>query len=230
MFGRCAGKTTRLSETPPNRLISDDHRLFQLDKLETMCNAIIETNFSQEIDLDSDLLQRISAITGLYWSEDDVDSNDLSDWHERDVNPLWPYWYARWFDEENKQFHVDEDMEVISPSITEEDRANGVEFCEKMLANGLSDLLTFENLQSIEDGVKELYDNILLTISHKDAKAEYEFIQAKQNIEEKILEQEAYIKERRAELEEFQDARKNFPGRDSFEKIFFMNLIEKKNI
>ena len=48
-----------------------------------MCNAIIETNFSQEIDLDSDLLQRISAITGLYWSEDDVDSNDLSDWHER---------------------------------------------------------------------------------------------------------------------------------------------------
>ena len=218
MFGRCAGKTTRLSKLHQNRLISDDHRLFQLDKLETMCNAIIETNFSQEIDLDSDLLQRISAITGLYWSEDDVDSNDLSDWHERDVNPLWPYWYARWFDEENKQFHVDEDMEVISPSITEEDRANGVEFCEKMLANGLSDLLTFENLQSIEDGVKELYDNILLTISHKDAKAEYEFIQAKQNIEEKILEQEAYIKERRAELEEFQDAMKNFPGRDLLRK------------
>ncbi len=218
MFGRCAGKTTRLSKLHQNRLISDDHRLFQLDKLETMCNAIIETNFSPEIDLDSDLLQRISAITGLYWSENDVDSNDLSDWHERDKNPLWPYWYARWFDEENKQFHVDEDMEVISPSITEEDRANGIEFCEKMLANGLSDLLTFENLQSIEDGVKELYDNILLTISNKDAKAEYEFIQAKQNIEEKILEQEAYIKERRAELEEFQDAMKNFPGRDLLRK------------
>lgn len=218
MFGRCAGKTTRLSKLHQNRLISDDHRLFQLDKLETMCNAIIEPNFSQEIDLDSDLLQRISAITELYWSENDVDPNDLSDWHERDVNPLWPYWYARWFDEENKQFHVDEDMEVISPSITEEDRANGVEFCEKMLANGLADLLTFENLQSIEDGVKELYDNILLTISHKDAKAEYEFIQAKQNIEEKILEQEAYIKERRAELEEFQDAMKNFPGRDLLRK------------
>lgn len=214
MFGRCAGKTTRLSKLHQNRLISDDHRLFQLYKLETMCHAIIETNFSQEINLDSDLLQRISAITGLYWSENDVDPNDLSDWHERDVNPLWPYWYARWFDEENKQFHVDEDMEVISPSITEEDRANGVEFCEKMLANGLSDLLTFENLQSIEDGVKELYDNILLTISHKDAKAEYEFIQAKQNIEEKILEQAAFIKVRRAELEEFQDAMKNFPGRD----------------
>ncbi|MGB1898525.1 MAG: hypothetical protein ACPHRB_06785, partial [Candidatus Poseidoniaceae archaeon] len=89
MFGRCAGKTTRLSKLHQNRLISDDHRLFQLDKLETMCNAIIETNFSQEIDLDSDLLQRISAITGLYWSENDVDPNDLSDWHERDVNPLW---------------------------------------------------------------------------------------------------------------------------------------------
>ena len=99
-----------------------------------------------------------------------------------------------------------------------------------MLANGLSDLLTFENLQSIEDGVKELYDNILLTISHKDAKAEYEFIQAKQIIEEKILEQEAYIKERRAELEELQDAMKNFPGVISLEKIFLMNLIEKNNI
>ena len=217
MFGRCAGKTTRLSKLHQNRLISDDHRLFQLDKLETMCNAIIETNFSQEIDLDSDLLQRISAITGLYYA-DDVGGDEVRDWNERDKNPLWPYWCARWFDEQNKQFHVDEDMEVISPSITEEDRANGVEFCEKMLANGLSDLLTFENLQSIEDGVKELYDNILLTMSHKDAKAEYEFIQAKQNIEEKIVEQEAYIKERRAELEEFQDAMKNFPGRDLLRK------------
>ena len=65
MFGRCAGKTTRLSKLHQNRLISDDHRLFQLDKLETMCNAIIETNFSQEIELDSELIQRISAITGI---------------------------------------------------------------------------------------------------------------------------------------------------------------------
>ena len=66
--------------------------------------------------------------------------------------------------------------------------------------------------------MKELYDNILLTISHKDAKAEYELIQAKQNIEEKISEQEAYIKERRAELEEFQEAMKNFPKRDLLRK------------
>ena len=47
------------------------------------------------------------------------------------------------------------------------------------------------------------------TISHKDAKAEYEFIQAKQIIKEKILEQ-ADIKERRV-ARELQDAMKNFP-------------------
>ena len=85
MFGRCAGKTTRLSKLHQNRLKSDDHRLFQLDKLETMLMTIIETNFSQEIDLDSELLQRIYAITELYWSEDDVGSDDLNDWHERNV-------------------------------------------------------------------------------------------------------------------------------------------------
>ena len=74
---------------------------------------------------------KVSAITGLYWSEDD-DSNDLSDWHERDVNPLWPYWYARWFDEENKQFHIDEDMEVIPlqlPKKIEQMELNSVKKC-----------------------------------------------------------------------------------------------------
>ena len=204
MFGRCAGKTTRLSKLHQNRLISDDHRLFQLDKLDTIFNTIIETNFSREIELDSELIQRINAIRDLYWSENDVET----------VNPLWPYWYARWFDEEKKQFHVDEDMEVISPSISEQERANALKFCEKMLADGLSNLLTLENLQSIEDGVKKLYDTILLTITHKDAKAEYEFIQESQSIEEMILDQEAYIKDARAELEEFREAMHNFPKRD----------------
>ena len=214
MFGRCAGKTTRLSKLHQNRLISDDHRLFQLEKLETLCEAIIETNFSREIELDSELIQRINAIREFYWSENDVETDGESIWHERDVNPLWPYWYARWFDEEKKQFHIDEDMEVILPSIGEEEREKALEFCEKMLADGLSDLLTVEYLQSIEDGVKGLYDNILLNISHRDAKAEYELIQAKRNIEEKIFEQQAYINKRRAELEEFREAMQNFPKRD----------------
>lgn len=218
MFGRCAGKTTRLSKLHQNRLISDDHRLFQLEKLDTLCEAIIETNFSREIELDSELIQRINAIRDLYWSENDVETDEEDIWRERDVNPLWPYWYARYFDEEKKQFHTDEDMEVISPSINEEAREKALAFCEKMLANGLSDLLTPEYLQSIEDGVKGLYDNIMLTISHKDAKVEYEFIQAKQNIEERISEQEAYIKERRAELEDFQEAMQNFPKRDILRK------------
>tara|TARA_B110000008_G_scaffold264394_1_gene288637 strand:- start:4676 stop:8008 length:3333 start_codon:yes stop_codon:yes gene_type:complete len=214
MFGRCAGKTTRLSKLHQNRLISDDHRLFQLDKLDTIFNTIIETNFSREIELDSELIQRINAIRDLYWSENDVETDGEDTWSERDVNPLWPYWYARWFDEEKKQFHVDEDMEVISPSISEQERANALKFCEKMLADGLSNLLTLENLQSIEDGVKKLYDTILLTITHKDAKAEYEFIQESQSIEEMILDQEAYIKDARAELEEFREAMHNFPKRD----------------
>ena len=73
-----------------------------------------------------------------------------------------------------------------------------------------------------------MYDNILLNISHHDAKAEYELIQAKQNIEEKISEQEAYIKERRAELEEFQEAMQNFPKRDLLRKNL-LNEFERKN-
>ena len=98
-----------------------------------------------------------------------------------------------------------------------------------MLANGLSGLLTFENLQSIEDGVK-LYDNILLTISHKDAKAEYEFIQAKQNIEEKILEQKLHQRTKVLNSGDSKMQWRTFQGVTSFEKIFLMNLIEKNNI
>ena len=99
MFGRCAGKTTRLSKLHQNRLISDDHRLFTLDKLENICIAIRDTNFDSNLKKDVELGKQIGAILDLYWSENEVEYKE-GDWQEREVNPLWPYWYARYFDEE----------------------------------------------------------------------------------------------------------------------------------
>jgi len=226
MFGRCAGKTTRLSKLHQNRLISDDHRLFTLDKLENICIAIRDTNFDSHLKIDVELGKQIGAILDLYWSENEVENKE-GDWQEREVNPLWPYWYARYFDEEKKQFHIDEDGDIIPPSISADDRQVALKFCEKMLAEGLDELLTVENLQSIEDGAKKLYDNIMLTISHQDAKAEYDLIQAKQNIEEKISGQEAIIREKRAELEEFRNAMQNFPKRDLLRNNL-LNEFEKE--
>ena len=217
MFGRCAGKTTRLSKLHQNRLISDDHRLFTLDKLENICIVIRDTNFDPNLKIDAELGKQIGAILELYWSENEVENKE-EDWQEREVNPLWPYWYAQYFDEEKKQFHIDEDGDILPPSISADERQAALEFCEKMLTEGLDELLTVENLQSIEDGARKLYDNIMLTISHQDAKAEYELIQAKQSIEERISEQEAVIKEKRAELEEFRSAMQNFPKRDILRK------------
>ena len=226
MFGRCAGKTTRLSKLHQNRLISDDHRLFTLDKLENICIAIRSTNFDSNLKIDVKLGKQIESILDLYWSENEVENKE-GDWHEREVNPLWPYWYARYFDEEKKQFQYDEDGDIIPPSINADERQAAIKFCEKMLAGGLDELLTVENLQSVEDGARKLYDNIMLTISHQDAKAEYELIQAKQSIEEKISEQEAIIKEKRAELEEFRIAMRNFPKRDLLRKNL-LNEFEKE--
>jgi hypothetical protein len=222
MFGRCAGKTTRLSKLHQNRLISDDHRLFTLDKLENICIAIRDTNFDSNLKKDTELGEQIGAILDLYWSENELENKE-GDWQEREVNPLWPYWYARYFDEEKAQFLNDEDGDTIPPSISADERQAALEFCEKMLTEGLDELLTVENLQSIEDGARKLYDNIMLTISHQDAKAEYELIQAKQSIEERISDQEAVIKEKRTELEEFRGAMQNFPKRDLLRK----NLLKE---
>ena len=73
-----------------------------------------------------------------------------------------------------------------------------------------------ENLQLIEDGVKNCMTTFCsryLTRMQRQSMNSY-----KQNrTSKKNFEQEAYIKERRAELEEFQDAMKTFQN-VSFEK------------
>ena len=62
----------RLSKLHQNRLISDDHRLFQLEKLEQICTAIGEANRSHELNEDTELTELNEAILNLYWSDDDV--------------------------------------------------------------------------------------------------------------------------------------------------------------
>ena len=90
MFGRCAGKTTRLSKLHQNRLISDDHRLFTLDKLENICIAIRNTNFDSNLKIDVELGKQIGAILDLFWSENEVENKE-GDWHEREVKGTTEY-------------------------------------------------------------------------------------------------------------------------------------------
>ena len=100
----------------------------------------------------------------------------------------------------------------------------------KMLTEGLSDLLTQENLEAIEDGAKRLYDNILLTISHHDAKAEYELYSSKAKHRRKISEQGLHQRTGERNLKSFKKQCRTFQNVIFFGKISSMNLRRKNNI